>query len=181
MLNLVILFVKNITTFVNQIINWIKIGCQLAINKDPRKWWKWIKRNIKTVKFSICSSNPIKNKNGDIVNSTSDQLKVCHDYYKDLSSDPTSHSLYKPYWSNPANKKLYKYYENQEQNINQDIRIDEIVQVIESTPIFKASGPDNIPIKLFKSLFYRDEDNNIPYHANKSTGFSCSWSTDSEI
>ena len=65
-------------------LHWIKIGCQLAINKDSRKWWKWIKKNIKTGKFSSCSSNPIKNKNGDIVTSTSDQLKVWHDYYKDL-------------------------------------------------------------------------------------------------
>jgi len=50
-----------------------------------------------------------------------DQLKVWHDYYKDLSSDPTGHSLYKPYWSNPANKILYMYYENQEWNINHNI------------------------------------------------------------
>jgi len=56
---------------------------------------------------------------------------------------------------------LYKYYENQEWNIN--ISIDEIVQAIELTPNFKASNPDNIPIELFKSLFYRDEDNNIMY------------------
>jgi len=60
---------------------------------------------------------------------------------------------------------LYKYYENQEWNINQDISIDEIVQAIESIPNFKASGPDNIPIELFKSFFYRDEDNNIMYGA----------------
>ena len=58
---------------------------------------------------------------------------------------------------------MYKYYVNQEWNINQDISIDEIVQAIESTPNFKASGPDNIPIEFFKSLFYRDEDNNIMY------------------
>jgi len=56
-------------------------------------------KNIKTGKFSSCLSNPIKNKNGDIATSTSDQLKVWHDCYKDLSSDPTGHSLYKPYLS----------------------------------------------------------------------------------
>ena len=39
------------------------------------------------------------------------------------------------------------------------------MQVIESTPNFKASGIDNIPIELFKSLFYRDEDDNIMYGA----------------
>jgi len=79
-------------------LHWNKIGYQLAINKGSIKWWKWIKRNIKTGKFSSCSSNPIKNKKGDIVTSTSDHLKVCHDYFKD-----------------------------QEFNINQDISIDEIV------------------------------------------------------
>jgi len=58
---------------------------------------------------------------------------------------------------------LYKYYENQEWNINKDISIDEIVRTIESTSNFKALGPDNIPIELYKSSFYRDEDNNIMY------------------
>ena len=94
--------------------HWIKIGCQLNNNKDLRKWWKWINRNIKTWKFSSCSSNYIKNKNSDIVTFTYDQLKVWHGYYKDFSYD---HNIYKPYWSNP-NKILYKYYENQEWNIN---------------------------------------------------------------
>jgi len=48
-------------------LHWIKIDCQLAINNDSRKWWKWIKKNIKTGKFSSCLSNPISNKDVDIV------------------------------------------------------------------------------------------------------------------
>jgi len=124
----------------------IKIGFQLAINKDSRKWWKWIKRNIKTGKFFGCSSNPIKNKNGDIITSTSDQLKIWHDYYKNLSSESTGHGLYKPYWSNPVNKILHKYYENQKWNINQDISIDEIVKAIESTLNFLNHSSNKMKI-----------------------------------
>jgi len=62
-------------------LHWIKIDCQLAINNDSRKWWKWIKKNIKTGKFSSCLSNPISNKDVDIVISTSDKLKVWHIFH----------------------------------------------------------------------------------------------------
>jgi len=147
----------------------IKIGCEMAINRDSRNWWKWIKENVKVGKFTARSSCPIRNKNGDLVTTIPEQLDVWHDYYEDLSSDPSGHSLYKPYWSNPANKELYDYKKNKEWDINQDISIDEIVSAIESTPNFKASGPDDIPIELFKALFYRNEDNEIVYGA----GLSC--------
>jgi len=43
-----------------------------------------------------------------------------------------------------------------------------IVLAIESTPKFKASGPDNIPIEFFKVPFYRNEDNEIIYGADLS-------------
>jgi len=150
-------------------LHWIKIGCEMEIKKDSRKWWKWIERNMKVGKFIANTSCLIRNKNNELVTSVSDQLEVWYDYYENLSSNPSGHSMYKPYWPNPYDKALYNYKKNKVRAINQDISIEEIVSAIESTPNFKASGPDNIPIEFFKALFYRNDENDIVY----GDGLSC--------
>jgi len=63
----------------------------------------------------------------------------------------------------------------QEWDINQGISDEEICKAISSTPNFKASGPDGIPMEFFKALILSKDDsegssdNNI----NISSGFKC--------
>jgi len=72
---------------------WIKIGCSLALKKDSRKAWKWVKKNAKINNQSFTVSHPIKNYNNELVSSTDEKLKVWHSHYKFLG-----HSLSKDYW-----------------------------------------------------------------------------------
>jgi len=132
--------------------HWVSVGCQLAINKDSRNWWKWIKKNTKIGKSSNFSLHPIKDNDDNIVYSSREQLNVWHDHYEKLASDSTGHSLYKPFWSNPANHKLYNFSNNIEWDINGEISIEEIRSAISDIPKFKASGPDDVPIEFFKAI-----------------------------
>jgi len=50
-------------------------------------------------------------------------------------------------------------FRNEEWDINQDISIDEIKSAILSTPNYKASGPDDIPIEFYKAIVPGGEDN----------------------
>jgi len=54
---------------------WIKIGCSLALKKDSRKAWKWVKKNAKINNQSFTVSHPIKNYNNELVSSTDEKLK----------------------------------------------------------------------------------------------------------
>ena len=40
-------FIKNVTNLRKEYLYWIKIGCSLALKKDSRKAWKWVKKNVK--------------------------------------------------------------------------------------------------------------------------------------
>ena len=39
---------------------WIKIGCSLALKKDSRKAWKWVKKNAKINNQSFTVSHTFK-------------------------------------------------------------------------------------------------------------------------
>ena len=41
-------FIKNVTNLgKKEYLYWIKIGCSLALKKDSRKAWKWVKKECK--------------------------------------------------------------------------------------------------------------------------------------
>jgi len=150
--------------------HWIASGCEYVKSHNPRKAWKWIKTTAKVGKSFSASPHSIQNKDGLLVSSTKEVLDVWHDHYKTLASDPTGTSLSVDYWNNlPTNEFLLDFRDN-EWDINQDISADEIRSAISSTPNFKASGPDDIPIEFFKALISDNDDdaNNEP-----SSGMNC--------
>ena len=63
----------------------------------------------------------------------------------------------------------------QEWEINQDIKDEEISEAISSTPNFKACGPDGIPMEFFKALIpgNNDSDESSENNNNISSGFKC--------
>ena len=152
--------------------HWIASGCEYIKSHNPRKAWKWIKITAKVGKFLSAPSHSILNKDGVLVSSTKEVLDVWHDHYKNLASDPSGTSISSNTWINPPQNEFLVEYRDIEWDINQDISADEIRSAISSTPNFKASGPDDIPIEFFKALIsdYDDNDdtNNIP-----STGLNC--------
>ena len=153
---------KYLDIFLHQ--HWIASGCEYVKSHNPRKAWKWIKTTAKVGKSFSASPHSIQNKDGLLVSSTKEVLDVWHDHYKTLASDPTGTSLSVDYWNNlPTNEFLLDFRDN-EWDINQDISADEIRSAISSTPNFKASGPDDIPIEFFKALISNNDDdaNNEP-------------------
>ena len=68
-----------------------------------------------------------------------------------MTSDPSGISLSLDYWSESTENEFLINLRNDEWDINQDISIDEIKFAILSTPNYKASGPDGIPIEFFKA------------------------------
>ena len=151
---------------------WIASGCEYINSHNPRKAWKWIKITAKIGKILSAPSHSIHNKDGVLVSSTKEVLDVWHDHYKNLASDPTATSISSNTWTNPPQNEFLVEFRDNEWDINQDISADEIRSAISSTPNFKASGPDDIPIEFYKALIsnYDDNDdaNNIP-----STGMNC--------
>jgi len=60
-------FIKNVTNSgKKEYLYWIKIGCSLALKKDSRKAWKWVKKNAKINNQSFTVSHPIKNYNNEL-------------------------------------------------------------------------------------------------------------------
>ena len=148
--------------------HWIASGCEYAKSHNPRKAWKWIKRTAKIGKTNSVVSHPIKNSKGELVSSTKEQLKVWHKHYKKLASDPTGTSTSLDYWSEAPPSEFLIEFRNEEWDINQDISIDEIRSAILSTPNYKASGPDGIPIEFYKALVSETEGDDV-----SSPGFNC--------
>ena len=148
--------------------HWIASGCEYAKSHNPRKAWQWIKRTAKVGKPASNSSHPIKDKNGNLVISSKEKLKVWHDHFKKLASDPSGISLSLDYWSESAENEFLISSRNDEWDINQDISIDEIKFAILSTPNYKASGPDGIPIEFFKAVVPKGENSE-----SSSPGINC--------
>ena len=131
--------------------HWIELGCKQAIQHNGKKMWNWIKRNAKINNYANYN-HPIKDKKKHLVSSTEGQLQVFYDHYKNLASDPKGYSLSYSYWNNSYIKKHIIADEHPDWDINQEISKDEIKEAILSTPNYKASGPDNIPIEFYKAL-----------------------------
>jgi len=133
-------------------LHWIKVGCEYVKSHNPKKAWKWIHRTAKTGKKFSVTSKPIKDKNGNLVSSTEEQLVVWHDHFEKLASDPSGVSLDLDSWyATPSNSRFILPY-NDEWDINQEISIEEIKTAIMNIPNYKASGPDEVPIEFFKAL-----------------------------
>ena len=148
--------------------HWIISGCDFVKSHNPKKAWQWIKRTAKVGKSNLVSSHPIKDKNENLVSSTKEQLKVWQYHYKKLASDPSGVSLSLDYWSEPTSNEYCIDFSNEIWDINQDISLDEIQYAIQSTPNYKASGPDGIPIEFYKALI-SDIDND----ESTSPGINC--------
>ena len=131
--------------------HWIEIGCKLAIQQNGRKSWNWMKNTAK-IRKNTNFNHPLKNENNQLISSTEDQLKVFHDHYKNLASDPQGTSLSRNYWKNSYIPKQISVEDHCEWDINQEISKEEIKEAILSTPNYKASGPDNIPIEFYKAM-----------------------------
>ncbi|OUM58343.1 hypothetical protein PIROE2DRAFT_16411 [Piromyces sp. E2] len=72
-----------------------------------------------------------------------------------------SHSLSKDYWKNSYIPKYIIEKKHSEWEINQEISKEEIKAAILSTPNYKASGPDDIPIEFYKAMLSdNDSDSN---------------------
>ena len=136
--------------------HWIEIGCKHAIQHDGKKTWNWIKRNAKLGNNSSSSNHPIKDRNDCLVSTTKEQLEVFHNHYKRLASDTKGHSLSVEYWENSYIPKCLLASDYDEWDINQEISKEEIITAIRSTPNYKASGPDGIPIEFFKAMIPQD-------------------------
>jgi len=100
-------------------------------------------------KQNINLSHPVKNKRGNLVSSTKEKMEVFHDHYKKLASDPTGVSSSLEYWSEAEPNEYLIESKDKEWDINQGISIRE---AISSSPNYKASGPDGIPIEFYKAL-----------------------------
>ena len=92
------------------------------------------------------------NNNNIFVSSTDEKLKAWHSHYKFLGSDSSGHSLSKDYQKDSGALRNLGSPRQQEWNINQGIRDEEISETISSTLNFKACGPDGIPMEFFKVL-----------------------------
>jgi len=86
-----------------------------------------------------------------LVSSTKEFLDVWYDHYNKLASDTTGTSFSVEYWNNITPNEFLLDYRDNKWDINQNISTDEIQTTISSTPNFKASGSDDIPIEFFKS------------------------------
>ena len=135
--------------------HWIEMGCKQAIQHNGKKMWNWIKRNAKTNK-NLNYNHPLKDKKNQLVSSTKGQLEIFHKHYKKLASDPKGQSLSSNYWKNSYITKSIISEDHCEWNINQEISKEEIKEAILSTPNYKASGPDNIPIEFYKAMLPDD-------------------------
>ena len=98
-----------------------------------------------------------------------------HSHYKLLGSDSSGHSLSKDYWKDSDALRNLGSPRQQEWDINQGISDEEISEAISSTPIFKACGPDGIPMEFFKTLIpcKDDSEESSDNNSNNSSGFKC--------
>lgn len=124
--------------------HWIEIGCKQAIQNNGKKMWNWIKKSANTGKIISTNNQPIKDKYGNLVSSTEDQLNVFHNHFKKLASDPKGQSLSNDYWENSYIPKNFSETNHEDWDINQEISLEEIKEAIFSTPNFKTSDPYDI-------------------------------------
>jgi len=89
--------------------------------------------------------------------------------------DSSGHSLSKDFWKDSDALRNSGSPRQQEWEINQDIKDEEINEAVSSTPNFKACGSDGIPMQFFKALIpgkdvsEESSDNNSII----SSGFKC--------
>jgi len=86
------------------------------------------------------------------LSSTDEKLKAWYSHYKFLGSDSSGHSLSKDYWKDSDALRNLGSPKQQEWEINQGIRHEEVSEAISSMPNFKACGPDGIPMEFHQNF-----------------------------
>ena len=79
-------------------------------------------------------SHPIKTNNNVPVSSTDEKLKAWHSHYKFLGSDSSGRSLSKNHWKDSDALRNLGRPRQQEWDINQGIRDEEVSEAISFTP-----------------------------------------------
>jgi len=141
---------------------------------NPKKAWNWIKKTSKVGKLNSFTVQPIQDKNGNLVSSTEEQLVIWHGHYKKHASDLSGLSLSFDYWYETPSDSRFIFPRLAEWDINQEITVEEVKSAILSTPNFKASDPDGIPIEFYKALIPPENSSDNSENTNApSYGINC--------
>lgn len=136
----------------------------MGLLKNPRDLWSWaakqagLKTRAQGPKFQ-----PVCDSNGILKTSVEDVNEVWLHHYRTLFEDPTGHSKDPEYWKTIIEPEVTDVSDVPELGgLNHPLELPELKQVLQSLAKYKASGGDDIPGEVWKSLADEESEEHCP-------------------